>query len=98
MPRFTTSLWGRYDVTDRIGVGLGVYHQSKMFASISNAVVVPGYTRVDAAAFVGLTDRLQVQVNVENLLNKDYIGAVHTDNNLTPGNPRTARVTLRAKL
>ena len=59
---------------------------------------VPGFTRVDAAAFVGLTDKIAVQVNVENLLDKDYIGAVHNDNNLTPGNPRTARVTLRAKL
>ncbi len=98
VPRFTTSLWGRYDVSDRIGFGLGVYHQSKMFASISNAVVIPGYSRFDAAAFVGLTDKLQVQVNFENLLGKDYIGAVHNDNNLTPGNPRTARVTLRAKL
>ena len=98
VPRFTTSLWGRYDVTDRLGFGLGVYHQSKMFASVGNAVVVPGYTRVDAAAFIGLSDKLAVQVNVENLFDKDYIGAVHSDNNLTPGAPRTARLTLRAKL
>ena len=98
VPRFTASLWGRYDVTDRLGFGLGVYHQSKMYASVSNAVAVPGYTRVDAAAFIGLTDDVAVQVNVENLLDKDYIGAVHSDNNLTPGAPRTARLTLRAKL
>ena len=98
VPRFTGSLWGRYDVNGRLGFGLGLYHQSKMFASISNAVAVPGYTRVDAAAFIGLTDDLAVQVNIENLLDKDYIGAVHSDNNLTPGAPRTARLTLRAKL
>ncbi len=97
VPKFTGSLWGRYDLTDRIGLGLGVYHQSKIFASISNAVVVPGYTRVDAAAFVGLTKQIALQLNVENLLDKDYVGAVHTDNNLTPGGPRAARVTLRAK-
>jgi catecholate siderophore receptor len=53
---------------------------------------------VDAAAFVGLTDRLDLQLNVENLLDKDYVGMVHTDNNLTPGAPRTARATLRVKL
>ena len=98
VPRFTGSLWGRYDVTDRVGFGLGVHHQSKMFASLGNAITVPGYTRVDAAAFIGLTDQFAVQINVENLLDKDYVAAVHTDNNLTPGNPRTARVTLRAKL
>ena len=98
VPKFTASLWGRYDVNDRLGLGLGLYHQSKMFASISNTVISPGYTRVDAAAFVGLTDRLDLQLNVENLLDKDYVGMVHTDNNLTPGAPRTARATLRVKL
>jgi catecholate siderophore receptor len=98
VPKFTTSLWGRYDVNDRLGLGLGLYHQSKMFASISNAVVSPGYTRVDAAAFVGLTESLALQLNVENVLDKNYVGMVHTDNNLTPGAPRTARATLRVKL
>ena len=98
VPKFTASLWGRYDVNDRLGLGLGLYHQSKMFASISNAVVSPGYTRVDAAAFVGLTESLALQLNVENVLDKNYVGMVHTDNNLTPGAPRTARATLRVKL
>jgi catecholate siderophore receptor len=98
VPKFTASLWGRYDVSDRLGFGLGLYHQSRMFASISNAVAVPGHTRVDAAAYVGLTDQLALQLNVENVLDKDYIGMVHTDNNLTPGAPRTARATLRVKL
>ena len=98
VPRFTSSLWGRYDVTSRIGLGLGLYHQSKSFASISNAVTVPGYTRLDAAAFIGLTDQVALQLNVENLLDKDYVGLSHTDNNLTPGAPRTARATLRFTL
>ena len=98
VPKFTASLWGRYDVSDRLGLGLGLYHQSKMFASISNAVTSPAYTRVDAAAYVGLTDQLALQLNIENLLDKNYIGMVHTDNNLTPGAPRTARATLRVKL
>ena len=98
VPRFTGSLWGRYDFSDRIGAGMGVTHQSKSFASIGNAVVVPGHTRVDAAAFIGLTDQVAVQLNIENLFDKKYIGAIHNDNNLTPGNPRTARLTLRARL
>ena len=98
VPRFTASLWGRYDISDRIGFGLGLYHQSKMFASISNAVEVPDHTRVDAAAYVGLTEQFALQLNVENLLDKHYVGMVHTDNNLTPGAPRTARMTLRVKL
>ena len=98
VPHFTASLWGRYDVSDRLGLGLGAYHQSKSYASVGNAVVVPGYTRLDAAAFVGLTERVALQLNVENLLDRDYIGLAHSDNNLTPGAPRTARASLRFSL
>jgi catecholate siderophore receptor len=98
VPKFTASLWGRYEFNERLGVGAGVYHQSKSFASLSNAVTVPGFTRIDAAAFVGLTKQLKLQLNVENVANKKYIGLSHTDNNLTPANPRTVRAALRFAL
>ena len=97
VPNSPVSLWGRYDASDRLGFGLGLFHQSKTFAS-SNAVTVPGFTRVDAAAYLGLTRQLKLQLNVENLANKKYIGLSHTDNNLTPANPRTVRAALRIAL
>jgi catecholate siderophore receptor len=95
VPRHTASLWNRYDVTSRIGLGLGVYHQSKSFASISNAVVIPSYARVDAAAFFEIADGVEAQVNVENLLGEDYFATAHNDNNITPGAPTTVRGTVR---
>ncbi len=94
-PKLQASLWSRYNFTPRFGAGLGVSHQSKSFASISNAVVLPAYTRVDAAGFFDLTDAIALQVNVENLLGEEYYATAHTDNNITPGAPRTARATLR---
>ncbi|MEQ7873548.1 TonB-dependent receptor [Sphingomonas sp. ASV193] len=98
VPAFTGSLWGRYQLNDRFGLGAGLYHQSKGYASISNAVVVPAFTRIDAAAFVKLTDRIEAQVNVENVANKYYIGLANSDNNLTPGAPRSVKATLRVGL
>jgi len=95
VPRFQVSLWGRYDFSDWIGAGIGVYHQSKSFASISNAVVVPRFTRVDAAGYFKVRDGLELQLNVDNLLDEDYIGLAFNDNNLTPANPRTVRATVR---
>ena len=95
VPKFQASLWGRYDFTSRVGAGLGVYHQSKSFASISNAVVLPAFTRVDAAAFLGLGRGIEAAINVENVLDSDYTALAFNDNNLTPGNPRTVRATLR---
>jgi outer membrane receptor for ferric coprogen and ferric-rhodotorulic acid len=67
VPRHQFAAWTRYDLTDRLGVGLGVTHQSESFASISNAVELPAFTRVDLGVFVKLTDRIEAQVNVENL-------------------------------
>ena len=54
VPRHSFSLWNRYDVTDELGVGLGVIARSKSYATISNAVKLPGYARVDAALFYKL--------------------------------------------
>ena len=95
VPRHTFSLWNRYDVTRRLGFGLGIVSRSSSFASISNAVKLPSYTRVDAAAFFKLTRGIRAQVNVENLFGVDYFPTAHSDNNIAPGAPRTVHATLR---
>ncbi|HEU5285971.1 MAG TPA: TonB-dependent receptor, partial [Sphingomicrobium sp.] len=95
VPRHSLSLWNRYDVTDKFGVGLGVIARSKSYASIGNAVKLPGYARVDTAAFYRLARGVEVQVNVENLLGADYFPTAHNDNNIAPGAPRTVKATLR---
>jgi catecholate siderophore receptor len=95
VPRHQFSLWNRYDFTDRLGLGLGVIARTKSYASISNAVTLPGYARVDAALFYELTDGIEAQLNVENLFGEDYFATAHNDNNIAPGAPTTARATLR---
>ncbi len=98
LPRDQVSVWTRYDVTPGIGIGAGVVHQAKQFATISNGVVLPSFTRVDAALFWDVTERLGLQLNVENLFDTDYYPSAHTDNNIAPGAPITARVSVRLKL
>jgi catecholate siderophore receptor len=98
VPRLQASLWARQQLTDRLGVGLGAYHQSKAFASISNAVVLPAFTRLDGAGFFKLSATTELQVNVENLLNRRYVASANSDNNLLPANPRSVRVALRVGL
>ena len=97
LPKFQASAWTRYDVTPTIGFGLGVVHQAKQFATISNAVVLPAFTRVDAAAFWDVTERIAIQLNVENLFDTAYYPSAHTDNNIAPGEPISARVGVRVK-
>ncbi|MBV9930749.1 MAG: TonB-dependent siderophore receptor [Alphaproteobacteria bacterium] len=95
VPRHQASLWTRYDLTARFGIGAGIYHQSKSFTSISNLVVLPAFTRVDAAAYYKLSRAVELQVNVENALDADYFASAFNDNNIMPGAPASVRGTLR---
>jgi catecholate siderophore receptor len=97
VPRDQLSLWNRYDVTQRLGLGLGIFHQSSQFTTISNTVRLPAYTRIDAALFMKLTPGLDAQINIENLTNATYFPSAHTDNNISTGAPRNARLTVTAK-
>jgi catecholate siderophore receptor len=94
VPRHTLSLWNRYQVIPRLGAGVGIVHQSKMFAAIDNSVTLPAFTRIDAAAFLTLTQSLRAQLNIENLFDERYYPTSHGNNNIAPGAPRTMRFSL----
>jgi len=94
VPRNTLSLWNRVQVTRRLGAGLGIVHQDRMFAAIDNTVTLPAFTRADAAAFVTLSRTVRAQINIENLLDTRYYATAHNNNNIMPGSPRMIRVAL----
>jgi catecholate siderophore receptor len=96
-PSHTFSLWNRYDFNESWGAALGVVSRSQMYAltpTTTASTVLPGYARVDAAIFWRPTSKIQMQLNVENLTDKEYVASAHTNNNITPGAPLTARATL----
>lgn len=97
VPEHQFSLWNTYRLTPAWRVGLGVIHQDDMFASISNAVTLPSFTRVDGAVFFTLNERFEAQLNVENLFDEGYFGTAHNDNNITPGSPTAVRVGLTTR-
>jgi len=95
LPESQISLWTRYDVTDKLGLGLGVTHQSSAYTTVSNTVTLPAWTRVDTAVFYNVSKTVSVQLNVNNLLNEQYFPTAHTDNNISTAAPRSARLTVR---
>ncbi len=97
-PRHQFSMWNRYQLTEMFGLGLGVLHQSSWFTEAGNKVVVPGFTRVDAAAYFDLNENWSAQVNVENIFGEDYWISSHNDNNISYGAPTSVYVTVKAKL
>lgn len=95
VPRHQVSAWARYQVTPVFGFGAGLIHQSDRFATISNAVTLPAYTRVDTALFYDVAENVSLQLNVENLFDADYFPSSHTDNNIQPGEPLNATLGVR---
>lgn len=98
VPRHQFALWNRYDFTETLGIGLGAIYQGEQFTTLSNAVTLPDYLRVDAAAYYTVNDRISLQLNVENLFDADYYPSAHGDTNIQPGRPLTARLGVRMKL
>jgi len=68
-----------------------------MFAAIDNTVTLPGYTKLDAAVYVSLSEQLRLQAHVENLLNTKFYLNADGNNNISPGSPRAVRVGLIAR-
>ena len=96
-PEHSAGLWSRYDVSPRWGVGLGAVYRDRSFASISNEVTLKSYTRYDAAVFYRISDRLEAQLNLENVFDKTYYPSAHSDSNITPGAPRAAYLSVAMK-
>jgi len=97
VPRQMFSLWNNYQVVKRLGVGLGIIHRAEMFAAIDDTVILPGYTRADAAVYFSFNEKWRLQANFENLLNKTYYLNADNNNNISPGSPRALRVGLIAR-
>ena len=96
LPRHTFSMWSRYDFTPSIGAAVGVIHRDDMFASLTNRVSLPDFTRVDAALFARFTKSFRGQLNIENLFDTQYFASAHNDFNITPGSPIAVRASLIA--
>jgi catecholate siderophore receptor len=104
VPQNTFSFWNKYDVSSLIGLapgvfglGSGVIYNTKFFAALDNAVIIPGYARWDGAAYLKISENISGQVNVENILGSMYYASAHNNNNIMPGAPRSVFVTINAK-
>jgi len=96
VPESTLSLWNKYSFTKRLAGAIGVIRQSEVFAAIDNKVTLPAFTRFDGALFAGIGFGLRAQVNVENIFNVKYFPTANGNNNISPGSPREARLSITA--
>ena len=94
VPRQTLSVWNRYQVARRWGLGFGVDHQSEMYAAIDNKVTLPSFVEIDGAVYVTLARHVRAQAYLENLFDTRYYVTAHGNNNISPGSPRAVRISV----
>ena len=97
LPGHQISAWARYQLTSAFGIGAGLIHQSRQYTTLTNAVELPSYARVDAALYYDVNEALTLQLNVENLFDAAYYPSSHNDNNIQPGEPLNASLSARMR-
>ena len=93
-PENMASIWNSFRINDQFSFALGATYQDSFFVREDNSVKVPSFTRVDAAAYYNFSDATRLQLNVENLLDKEYFPDAHSNDNITTGEPVNARLSL----
>ena len=103
-PKHTISVFSTYRVIPALSVGGGVYYVSKMFGGNqggagggTNKVFAPSYTRLDAFASYRVNDKVDLQLNVQNLTDKRYIARTNGVHHADPAPGRQAILTLAVK-
>jgi catecholate siderophore receptor len=94
VPHHTFSIWNNYQISPKLGAGLGILNRSDMFAAIDDTVRVPGYTRADAAVYYSVTEHMRLQANAENLFDTKYYVNADSNTNISPGFRRAVRAGL----
>jgi catecholate siderophore receptor len=93
VPQHSLSLWNKVQLASGWAGGLGVIRQSSAYTSFTNAVTLPAFTRLDGALYYDVDRGNRLALNVENLLDREYFPTADGDNNISPGAPRTLRLT-----
>jgi len=91
------SWWNKYQFNPTWAAALGVIYFSDSFASSDDSVRLPGFVRFDAAVYAKIDEMWRVQLNVENIFNRGYWATADGNNNISPGQPRTVRLSAIAK-
>jgi catecholate siderophore receptor len=103
-PKNTFSLFTTYRVIRPLSLGGGAYYVSKAFGGNqggagggANGIYLPAYWRYDAFASYTINDKMDLQLNVQNLTDERYFTKTNGTHHADPAPGRQAILTLNVK-
>jgi len=96
-PRNAFTLWTSYQLPFGLTLGGGARYNGQLNRGTDGAIGTPAYTDAywvfDAMASYRVSKNVELQLNVYNLFDKDYVAAINKSGyRYTPGIPRSARL------
>ncbi|MBO9513314.1 MAG: catecholate siderophore receptor Fiu [Variovorax sp.] len=97
-PENAFTAWTTYQLPIGLSLGVGARYNGKMYRGTDGAVGTPAYVEsywvFDAMASYRVNKNLDLQFNVFNLTDEDYVAAINKSGyRYTPGAPRSYRLT-----
>ena len=101
-PKHSFTAWTSYSLANGIKVGGGLRYVDALLRGTDGAIGTPAkteaYTVVDMMASYPITRNIDVQLNLYNLANTDYVAAINKSGyRYTPGAPRSGTLTVNLK-
>jgi catecholate siderophore receptor len=103
-PKHSFSLFTTYQLTETLSLGGGAYYVSDSFGGNqggagggTNRVYAPAYWRFDAFAAYEITDKVDLQLNVQNVGDEEYIARTNGVHHADYGPGRQAILTLNVR-
>lgn len=97
-PKNAFTLWTSYQLPFGLTIGGGARYNGKLSRGTDGAIGTPAYADaywvVDAMASYRINKNVELQLNVYNLFDQEYVAAINKSGyRYTPGIPRSARIT-----
>jgi catecholate siderophore receptor len=97
-PKSAFTAWTTYHLPFNLSIGGGARYAGEMKRGTDGAIGTPSYTEAywvfDAMASYPVSHNVDLQLNLYNLFDKDYVSAINKSGyRYTPGTPRSAMIT-----
>lgn len=101
-PRTAFTAWTTYTLPFGLTLGGGARYNGQLRRGADSAIGTPAYTRAywvfDAVATYPINTHVDLQLNLYNLFDKDYVAAINKSGyRYTPGTPRSAMLTANVR-